>query len=239
MSKKHEEQKTSQEDLIKALDVLDDLAKSMAEEKKEDGVDDLAKAVKEAEESLKKSDDGDDDDKDPKCEKCGGRCKGGKCEKCGTKCEDESGKKSEEMGKSEELTFEDMLLKSSEQATEAFESLSKSVNEKFGDLEGKVSSLVKSTESLLALNIRQAKVIAGLTKSLGKMGGQAVAVGDAKLGIGAGNEEPMAKSRAEIQDLLEKSISEEKIGLDALSRFGSHGIKGLNADELQILGIKA
>lgn len=239
MNKKHEEQKTSQEDLIKALDVLDDLAKSMAEEKKEDGVEDLAKAVKEAEESLKKSDDGDDDDKDPKCEKCGGKCKGGKCEKCGAKCEDESDKKPEEMDKSEELSFEEMLLKSSEQATEAFNTLSKSVNDKFGDLEGKIESLAKSTESLLALNIRQAKVIAGLTKSLGKMGGQPAGIGDAKIGIGSGKEEPMTKSRAEVQDLLEKSISEEKIGLDALSRFGSHGIKGLNADELQTLGLKA
>lgn len=234
MSKKATETGVNQDELKKALDVLDELDTSFKKSEDESGVDDLAKAVADAEKDLealaKSADaDGDENDKDGEDDK---KEKDDKCE--GKK--KEKGAEPEPMDKSENDDFEALLLKSSNEATAAFEGLQKSVNDQVGSVSTEVTALRKSVESLLSLGVKQARVIGGLVKSIQDMGGKPVAPNSAKLGLG-GKEEKLEKSNSDIQDLLEKAVNEDKISIDALSRFASHKVNGLSADEKQIVGL--
>ncbi len=204
--------KSNSENLDKAMDELDQIAKAQGEEK--DELDELTKALEEelGDDLSKghKEPDGDEDDK-------------GK-EPVG---QDEN---DEDLDKSQDDGFDEELVK----ASEAFASLEKSVRDMTEGLSGEVGSLKKSMAALLNLNIKQAKVIASLAKSrdedgeriaksLEALAGAPMAPNKAVIGTGSSVEtETLKKSHSEIQEALQKAISEGKVAAGWLSNWGTH-----------------
>jgi Mg2+ and Co2+ transporter CorA len=198
----------SKEAYDKAMEELDQLAKSQDEQKDDlETIDDLTKALEEElGEDLAKSEDddesaGDDDDDD--------------------------------VEKSDDATYDDELVK----ASEAYASLEKSVMEGMGELGGELDTMRKSMAALMNLTIKQAKVIAGqakandqlvksvedLAKSVQALGAQPVGASKTVLGVGSvADEEPVKKSHSEIQDALIKAIDEGKIAAQCLSIYGTY-----------------
>lgn len=219
----------SQEAYDKAMEELDQIAKSQQDETHEEleTIDDLTKSLEEElGEDLTKSEDeekdgeGEDDDDEDDC------------------------------NKSESGEYDDELVK----ASEAYASLEKSVMEGMGELGGELDTMRKSLAALMNLNIKQAKVIAGqtrqtedllksvqdLVKSVESFGAQPVGVSSTKLGVGsaAGPEEPVKKSHSEIQEALIKAIDEGKIAAHCLSIYGTYkDINRLPQDARKAIGM--
>lgn len=178
-----------------AMAELDELEKALGgdevNEEKTD-LDNLEKAIDEAEEALSKSDEEEDDDQ-------------------GEDDEDEDLEKSEDDELAEELI----------KASEAYAELEKSVD----DLGAKVETLAKSVQLLVGLNTRQAKVIASLTKSLQQQGERPLKKSGARIGVGGDREIPMAKSKSELREILEKALPTGKVPKDILSFLDAYGVE--------------
>lgn len=198
----------------KAMEELDQLAKSQDEQKDDlETIDDLTKALEEElGEDLSKSKDGDADDKDGDSDPV----------------DDD-----DDVEKSQNDDYDDELVK----ASEAYASLEKSVVEGMGELGGELDTMRKSMAALMNLTIKQAKVIAGqakandqlvksvedLAKSVQALGAQPIGVSKTVIGVGSAiEEEPVKKSHAEIQEALIKAIDEGKIAAQCLSIYGTY-----------------
>ena len=198
----------SQEAYDKAMEELDQLAKSQEEKPEElETIDDLTKALEEElGEDLAKSEEDDEE-------------------------EDDEGEEPE-VEKSQDEDYDDELVK----ASEAYASLEKSVVEGIGEIGGGMETMSKSIAALMNLNIKQAKVIAGqakqneelvksiqeLVKSVQELGGQPVAPNKAVLGVGGHDETPIAKSTSDVRELLIKAVFDKKVDSRWLSLFDSH-----------------
>lgn len=106
-------------------------------------------------------------------------------------------------------------------ASEAYAELEKSVD----DLGAKVETLAKSVQLLVGLNTRQAKVIASLTKSLQQNGERPLKKSGAMIGVGGDRETPMAKSKSELREILEKALPTGKVPKDILSFLDAYGVE--------------
>lgn len=202
----------NQEEYNKAMEELDAIEKSSQPE--EDELDALTKSLEEElGEDLSKSekdDDKDDDDKDDD--------------------EKDEGGEPEGFGKSEDEEFADELIK----ASEAYASLEKSVQEGIGGVFAELDAMKKSMAAMMNLNIKQAKVIAemsksrkeetdAISKSLQNIGSAPVAPGKAVLGIGASEQtEQLQKSVSEVTELLVKAANAGSIDARYLSIYGTH-----------------
>lgn len=213
-----------QEALNKAMEELEEVEKSMQQEE-ESELDALTKALEdELGESLSKSEeeaeknvdlskghkepDGDEDGEDT----------------------DGDGDGKDDMEKSDDFGFDDELIK----ASEAYDELTKSVQDGIGSVLEEVDSIKKSMAALMNLNIKQAKVIAELVKSrkddvnamaemAKSLGSTPVAPGKAVLGMGNdGSHGTLQKSVSEVQDALLKAVSEGKVNAHYLSVFGTY-----------------
>lgn len=193
------EKNATQDPMKQALDELDELEKSF-----DDGteLDELLKALDEEVEDLEKSsgDDGGDD----------GDGEGG----------DDEGDGGDPIDKSEDEDFTEELIK----ASQAYADLEKSVTEGIESVNSEVSCLQKSVESLLALSVKQAKVIGSLVKSVQEIGAQPVGASKTQLGVGSQQDDgkEMTKSVSEISDLLLKAVQEDKVDARYLSIFGTY-----------------
>lgn len=193
------EKNTTQDPMKQALDELDELEKSF-----DDGteLDELLKALDEEVEDLEKSsgDDGGDD----------GDGEGG----------DDEGDGGDPIDKSEDEDFTEELIK----ASQAYADLEKSVTEGIESVNSEVSCLQKSVESLLALSVKQAKVIGSLVKSVQEIGAQPVGASKTQLGVGSQQDDgkEMTKSVSEISDMLLKAVQEDKVDARYLSIFGTY-----------------
>jgi hypothetical protein len=206
--KKEKKDLNGQDDLEKAaqeaLGDLDSLEKSLSGDKEEKtGIDELEKAIADADDALKKSGDEEGDKGDS----------------------DKEDEENEEMEKSLEDLDPDVaeeLVK----ASEAYEALEKSVNERGKKTDSRLEGLAKSVQTLTKLAIGQAKVIASLTKSLEKVGEKPMKKSGAQIGVG-GTEEPMVKSKGEVRAALEKALREGKDGVppNLLSFLDSYGVE--------------
>lgn len=197
----------------KAMEELDQLAKSQDEQKGDlETIDDLTKALEEElGEDLSKSKDGDADDKNGDSDPV----------------DDD-----DDVEKSQNDDYNDELVK----ASEAYASLEKSVMEGMGGIGGELDTMRKSMAALMNLTIKQAKVIAGqakandqlvksiedLAKSVQTLGAQPVGTSKTVLGVGDTVEEPVKKSHSEIQEALIKAINEGKIAAQCLSIYGTY-----------------
>lgn len=208
-----------------ASEELDALQKSLdGEEKKEEtDIDALQKAIDESEEALKKSDE-EEDDKE-------GDDKG----------EDEK----EEMEKSES---ENDDLAELVKASEAFESLEKSVRESDEKLSSRIDSLEKSLVTAITLLTKQARVIASLTKSVqeGMKTNGAAPLKKSQAQLGGGEEgndgkEKLAKSKTEAREILIKAVQDKKEDARILSVFETYGldriVDQLSAETRSALGV--
>lgn len=203
----------NQEAYDKAMEELDAIEKSSQPE--EDELDALTKSLEEElGEDLSKSKEedkeDDDDDKDDD--------------------EKDEGDEPEGFGKSEDDDFADELIK----ASEAYASLEKSVQEGIGGVFAELDAMKKSMAAMMNLNIKQAKVIAemsksrkeetdAIAKSLQNIGSAPVAPGKAVLGIGASEQtEQLQKSVAEVTELLVAAANAGSIDARYLSIYGTH-----------------
>lgn len=129
-------------------------------------------------------------------------------------------------------------------ASEEFIDLRKSVEAGTEGIEAKIDKLQKSISLLSTVVFKQAAVVGKLTKSVQDTAADAAKkpVGQSKTVLGkgadAGAEEPMEKSRTEIQAELKKAVEDETIKADALSRFSIRGSAGLTAQEKKIIGLE-
>lgn len=225
-------EKDNSEALEKAMEELDELAKS--KEEPTDELDDLTKSLEEElGEDLTKSEkepDGDEDDKG--------------AEPVGQDEDDE------DMDKSSNENYDEELVK----ASDAFASLEKSVSEMGFGVAAEMSEMRKSMAALLNLNIKQAKVIASLAKSrqedmerieksVGTLvaidGKQPVAPGLAKFGMGGVEAaEELTKSISEISDSLTKAVQAGQVDARHLSIFGTYKDVGRLPDDVKkIIGL--
>ena len=196
------ERKLEQDALEKAMAELDELEKSQDDD---DGIDEIIKALEEEIGDLNKSEDKEDGD--------------GESDEDGEDGEDED-EDGEPVNKSEDNEeFTEELIK----ASEAYASLEKSVSEGIGEVNTEVSELKKSMSSLLALNVKQAKVLGSLFKAMKEMGAAPVGRSRTELGLGGSrSKEAMEKSVPEISELLLKAVQENKIDAHYLSIYGTY-----------------
>lgn len=193
----------TQDPMKQALADLDELEKSF-----EDGteLDELIKALEEDiedVEAIEKSSGGGDGGDD-------GDGEGG----------DDEGDGGDPIDKSEDEDFTEELIK----ASQAYADLEKSVTEGIESVNAEVSCLQKSMESLLALSVKQAKVIGSLVKSVQEIGAQPVGASKTQLGVGSQQDDgkEMTKSVSEISDMLLKAVQEDKVDAQYLSIFGTY-----------------
>jgi hypothetical protein len=232
---------TNQEELDKAMKELDDIAKSK-DAPVEDELDALTKALEEElGDDLSKSDDEQSDKEDDKEDADGDKEEG---EKDGDKDADDKDAEAEPIGKSDEETFDEELVK----ASDAFYSLEKSVSDMGNGLFEEISTIKKSLGALLNLTIKQAHVIASLSKSRAEdvetiaksvavLGAAPVAPGRAVLGIGSLEEIALQKSVSTIQDALLKAVQEGTVAAHYLSSFGTYkDVNRLPADVRETIG---
>ena len=202
-----------QEALNKAMEELDQVEKSLQGEE-ESELDALTKALEEElGEDLSKSEDPAEDDLSK-----------------GHKEPDGDGKEDKGMEKSDDYGFDDEIIK----ASEAYDELTKSVQDGIGSVLEEVDSIKKSMAALMNLNIKQAKVIAELVKSrkddvnamaeMAKSVGSApVAPGKAVLGMGNdGSIGNLQKSVGDVHEALLKAVSEGKVNSHYLAVFGTY-----------------
>lgn len=215
----------SKEAYDKAMEELDEIAKSQQEPHQEElkTLDDLTKSLEEElGEDLSKSED-DDNDSDG---------------------DDDVVEKSEDSS-----DYEDELVK----ASEAYASLEKSVMVGMDEIGGGLDVMRKSMAALMNLTIKQAKVIAGqsrandelvksvqeLAKSVETLGSQPVGASRTMLGTGSTTtEEKIEKSRAEIQDALLKAVQAGTVASQYLTIYGTYkDVNRLPPDVRQAIGI--
>lgn len=181
----------SQDAYKKAMEELDALEKSLTkEETNEDIATDLDAIQKSLEEEVlaKSDDEGEGDEGEEETEKS--------------------------MSNDE---YADELVK----ASEAYASLEKSLNQKIDSLTARLDAILDSVDTMrksqaahMNLGIKEAKVLATLSKSMDDFGRQPTAPNKAVLGIGNAEgvlKEELSKSVAEVRELLIKSVSEEKV----------------------------
>ncbi|MCK5607618.1 hypothetical protein KAR91_37385 [Candidatus Pacearchaeota archaeon] len=155
----------------------------------------------------------------------------------------------EGLGKSEldlggEGMTDDEIHEEMVKASEEFIDLRKSVEAGTEGIAAKLDLLQKSIVLLSTVVFKQAAVVGKLTKSVqdtvAEAGKKPVGQSKTVLGKGAGGgaEEPMEKSRTEIQAELKKAVEEGTIKADALSRFSIRNIAGLTAPEKKIIGLE-
>lgn len=198
------ERKLEQDALEKAMAELDELEKSQDDD---DGIDEMLKALEEEIGDLAKSEDEDEGDGEDGEDEDGEDDEG----------EDEDDEPVNKSENTEEFTEE--LIK----ASEAYASLEKSVSEGIGEVNTEVSELKKSMSSLLALNVKQAKVLGSLFKAMKEMGAAPVGRSRTELGLGGSrSKEAMEKSVPEISELLLKAVQENKIDAHYLSIYGTY-----------------
>ncbi len=234
MSKKAEQ--VAQDELFKALETLDDLNKSVTDEKKDEtGAEDLLKSAEAAAaglEALAKSDDV--DGKDGKGEEEG---EGKKKEEEEKKAEEEKKKKEEEdkvkKSQDDSFNFDEELVKASEE----YAALRKSVEESTGNLQGQMAILTKSIQALLSIALKQVPVMVHLSKSVKELGAAPVGASEAKLGLGSKKEETLEKSTAEIRELLHKAVDDEKVDASWLGKFAARGPAILPEDVRTAIGL--
>jgi hypothetical protein len=223
----------------KAMNELDELEKSVKEPETEmekameepmDELDELTKALEEElGENLSKACNEKEEEKEEKED--------------GDK--DDEGAEPEELGKSQEDNYDEELVK----ASEAFSSLEKSVSELGFGFASEINALKKSIAALLNLNIKQAKVVASLskaqqdhteriTKSMGDFGSKPMAPGLAAFGTGGMQPEILEKSISEISDALLKAVQAKQVDSRHLSIFGTYkDVNRLPADVKKIIGL--
>lgn len=184
----------------------DEMAKALAElddlsKAEDDDIDDLLKAL-EAEEALFKSED-EDEGEDEEDE------------------EDDEGE--EDVDKSLDEEMDDLI-----KASQAFNELEESLHKSMGDIHMQLGTLQKSQLAATNLLIKTAKAVAQLAKSMQSESGAAPTRNRAVLGFGkeAGQEE-IAKSRGEIQNDLQKAVSEGRVNASYMSKFAVKGVSAL------------
>jgi len=214
--------KLEQDALEKAMAELEELEKSQDDD---DGIDEMIKALEEEIGDLNKSDDEEDGDGESGEDGEDGGDDEGEDE------DGEDGEDGEDVNKSEDNEeFTEELIK----ASEAYASLEKSVSEGIGEVNTEVSELKKSMSSLLALNVKQAKVIGSLFKAVKEMGAAPIGRSRTELGLGGSrNKEEMEKSVPEITELLLKAVQENKIDAHYLSMYGTYKTTDVLPDEVK------
>lgn len=204
----------SQKAYKEAMEELETIEKSQtADSDPQEELDELTKSLEEElGEDLHKSKDSDADDKDGDSDPL-----------------PEDDKDEDDLDKSDGEEFGDELIK----ASEAYASLEKSVNEFGMSVSEELDTMRKSMAALMNLNIKQAKVIASLAKSIPEMGAITKSMADlasqptspskAILGIkDSDSTEPLQKSISEVTGLLTAAVSAGKIDARHLSVFGTY-----------------
>jgi hypothetical protein len=149
-----------------------------------------------------------------------------------------------------EIVIDDEPLYRSEQAqndaalveaSEAFESLTKSVNDGIGGIHAEIAGLTKALAADLNLNIKTAQAIVGLTKSIAALGKMPVGTSETRIGAGSATRDlvpnDMAKSQSEISDALLKAVQDGKVAAKWLSTYGTHkNLEMLPEDVRTIIG---
>jgi len=199
----------SEEDMQKALDELDALTKSESDAAAEDDLDSLLKALEDEEsalEALAKSEDDDEDDLD------------GDSDPGDEEDDEDFGKSLED----DELTEE--LVK----ASEAYAALEESIHKSMGDIRTEQALIHKAVLNGLNLQIKTAKAVAQLAKSLEELGASPAGRAQGFLGMGTeqGKQE-IKKSRSEIQADLFKAVQEKRVDSRFLSVFAVRGEQAL------------
>lgn len=213
----------SDEEIVKALaedgHSEEAIAKAMATELAED---EMEKALAELDELEKSEDDEDDldslikalEDEEADLEKSDGE-------------DDEGDDYDEEEGveKSEDDDVMDELVK----ASEAYADLEKSIHASMGDIRAEMHALSKAQLIATNLQIKTAKAVAALAKSVQETIAQTPAgPSRGKLGIGsAQGETEIKKSKADIRADLTKAVEEKRVNAQYLSIFAVRGAEAL------------
>lgn len=189
----------SEEDMQKALAELESLEK--ADGVQEEDLDSLLKSLEEEEaamdELLKSGDDDDDDDEDG----------------------DDDG--DESFGKSLDNDLEEELIK----ASEAYAQLEETIQKSMGSIQDEVRAVHRAQLSSMNLQIKTAKALAQLTKSMEALSAAPAGRAAGVLGIGDSGDDKGAlkKSKSEIQADLIKAVHEKRVDARFLSTFAVRG----------------
>lgn len=127
-------------------------------------------------------------------------------------------------------------------ASEAFESMAKSITDYQAAADERFDALQKSVDLMLkgfsALAKAQTEGIGALTKSLGNLGAAPVGRSDAKLGLGKKDDGgELKKSRGEIQMDLEDLQAKGELPPGMLAKFGNYGVSALTDEIRQKIGL--
>jgi hypothetical protein len=127
------------------------------------------------------------------------------------------------------------------EASEAFESLTKSVTDGIGGIHAEIAGLTKALAADLNLNIKTAQAIVGLTKSIAALGRMPVGTSETRIGSGSATRDlvpnDMAKSQSEISDALLKAVQDGTVAAKWLSTYGTHkNLEMLPEDVRTVIG---
>lgn len=215
-----------------AIDELNALEKSQ-QQLEDNGISALEKALADFDDfdGFEKSQDGDEDDK------------GGEPDD-----EDKEDDKEGDEGDQDGDADQDKVKKSLED--DELENELVKASEAYAELEGSVNALAKSQgeqadelrsalASLTSLTMAVGRGVVALNKSIREFGGQPIAAGKKPL-LGEGREkvtEGLAKSKAEVVELVKSAIEQDKLDIRWLSKVSVHGPECLSEEVKTIIGL--